>query len=76
MSVLPPKADICSARGHVRFGPITDSCTAAIYFYPQHLIADPQGDGSFSRCVGLVQVSDADGIDVHRECAESQAVRE
>jgi hypothetical protein len=24
----------------------------------------------------VVQVSDADGIDVHRECAESQAVRE
>jgi len=24
MSALPPKADMCSARGHVRFGPIAD----------------------------------------------------
>src|SRR5262249_3361468 len=24
MSALPPKADICSAQGHVRFGPIAD----------------------------------------------------
>jgi len=24
MSALPPKADICSAKAHVRFGPIAD----------------------------------------------------
>src|SRR5262249_1788083 len=30
MSALPPKADICSAPAYVRFGPIADSCTAAI----------------------------------------------
>src|SRR5262249_35137585 len=29
MSALPPKADMCSALGDVRFGPIADSCTAA-----------------------------------------------
>src|SRR5262245_58877549 len=29
MSALHPKADMCSALGHVRFGPIADSCTAA-----------------------------------------------
>jgi hypothetical protein len=28
MSVLPPKADIRSAKWHVRFGPIPNSCTA------------------------------------------------
>jgi hypothetical protein len=26
---LPPKADMCSALGDVRFVPIADSCTAA-----------------------------------------------
>ena len=30
MSALPPKADMCSALLHVCFGPIADSCTAAI----------------------------------------------
>jgi hypothetical protein len=29
MSALPPKADMCSALGHVRFVPIADSRTAA-----------------------------------------------
>jgi len=29
MSALPPKADMCSALAHVRYGPIADSCTAA-----------------------------------------------
>ena len=29
MSALPPKADMCSALGDVRFVPIADSCTAA-----------------------------------------------
>jgi hypothetical protein len=29
MSALPPKADICGAQAHVRYGPIADSCTAA-----------------------------------------------
>src|SRR5262245_40491999 len=29
MSALPPKADMCGAVADVRFGPITDSCTAA-----------------------------------------------
>jgi hypothetical protein len=24
MSALPPKADMCSARDHVRYGPIAD----------------------------------------------------
>src|SRR5215470_639377 len=28
MSALPPKADMCSALGHVCFGPKADSCTA------------------------------------------------
>ena len=28
MSALPPKADMCTARGHVCFVPIADSCTA------------------------------------------------
>jgi hypothetical protein len=29
MSVLGSTADMCSALGHVRFGPIADSCSAA-----------------------------------------------
>src|SRR5215813_7857531 len=29
MSALPPKADMCSAIAHVRYGPIADSCSAA-----------------------------------------------
>src|SRR5262249_111836 len=29
MSALPPKADMCSAVAHVRFGPKADSCRAA-----------------------------------------------
>src|SRR5262249_24267820 len=29
MSALPPKADMCSALGHLCFGPKADSCTAA-----------------------------------------------
>jgi hypothetical protein len=29
MSALPPKADICAAQAHVRFGPEADSCSAA-----------------------------------------------
>src|SRR5262249_48755214 len=29
LSALPPKADMCSARAHVGFGPIADSCGAA-----------------------------------------------
>src|SRR5262245_50738052 len=29
MSALPPKADMCSALGNVRFGPKADSCCAA-----------------------------------------------
>ena len=28
MSALPPKADMCGALAHVRFGPKADSCTA------------------------------------------------
>ena len=30
MSALPLKADMCSARAYVRYGPIVDSCIAAI----------------------------------------------
>src|SRR5262245_24568910 len=30
MAALPPIADMCSAITHVRFGPIADSCNAAI----------------------------------------------
>src|SRR5215813_37569 len=30
MSALPPKADTCGATRDVRFGPIADSCSAAI----------------------------------------------
>jgi hypothetical protein len=30
-SALPPKADMCSAAAHVRFGPKADSCSAAKY---------------------------------------------
>jgi hypothetical protein len=33
MSALPPKADISSARGDVRFVPKADSCTAAKNVY-------------------------------------------
>jgi hypothetical protein len=29
MSALPPKADMCGALAHVRFGPIAASCSAA-----------------------------------------------
>src|SRR5262245_2916819 len=29
MSALPPKADMCGAQGHVRFGPIADIATVA-----------------------------------------------
>ena len=36
MSALPPKADMCSAKGHVRFGPIADISVKA---RPQKLLA-------------------------------------
>jgi hypothetical protein len=32
MSALPPKADICSAQAHVRFGPIADIARVMIGF--------------------------------------------
>src|SRR5215475_3118077 len=38
MSALHPKADICSALAHVRFGPIADSCTAAKELLFDHLV--------------------------------------
>ena len=36
MSALTPEADMCNALAHVCFGPIADSCTAAM----QKLAAD------------------------------------
>src|SRR5262245_25664237 len=30
MSALPPKADMCSAQGHVRYGPIADIAAPSI----------------------------------------------
>src|SRR5262245_60383077 len=38
MSALPPKADICSALVHVRYGPKADSCTAAKELLFDHLV--------------------------------------
>jgi hypothetical protein len=38
MSALSPKADMCSARAHVRFGPKADSCGAAKKALFDHLI--------------------------------------
>jgi hypothetical protein len=53
MSALPPKADMCGATAHVCFGPIADSCTAANYFYPQHLITDPKAIADFQGALDL-----------------------
>src|SRR5262249_61611773 len=36
MSALPPKADMCGARGNVRFGPIADIRRAPIAERPYH----------------------------------------
>src|SRR5262249_37513029 len=38
MSALPPKADMCGAPEHVRFGLIADSCTAAKGSLFDHLV--------------------------------------
>src|SRR5262245_37639745 len=38
MSALPPKADMCSAPTHVRYGPIADSCSAAKRSLFDHLV--------------------------------------
>jgi hypothetical protein len=38
MSALPPKADMCGATRDVRFGPIADSCTAAILSLFDHQV--------------------------------------
>src|SRR5215470_5435061 len=38
MSALPPKADMCGALAHVGFGPIADSCAAAIAYTFAHLV--------------------------------------
>jgi hypothetical protein len=47
MSALPPKADMCSAAVHVRFGPKADMCSAKAYvrFTPNSDI-----DCVFRRC--------------------------
>jgi hypothetical protein len=56
MSALPPKADMCIAAAHVCFGPKkADSCTAANYFYPQHLITDPKAMADFQDALGLAR---------------------
>jgi hypothetical protein len=39
VSALPPKADICSAPAHVRFGPKADICNA-----PPHVRFTPESD--------------------------------
>jgi hypothetical protein len=43
-SALRPKADICSALGHVCYGPIADSCTAANL---QQAVAGPARSGHY-----------------------------
>src|SRR6516164_6529237 len=45
MSALPPKADMCGARAHVRFGPKADSCSAA----KSIAIRSPRGEQRTSR---------------------------
>jgi len=37
MSALPPKADMCGALGHVRFGPLADmaTCPCDVRFTPE-----------------------------------------
>jgi hypothetical protein len=55
MSALLPKADMCSATRDVRYGPKADSCTAANYFYPQHLITDPKAMADFQGALGLAR---------------------
>src|SRR5262245_37921071 len=42
MSALPPKADMCSARGDVRYGPKADSCSAAKRSLFDHLVGGGQ----------------------------------
>jgi len=38
MSAIPPKADICSAIRHVRFGPIADiDALGQLQYIPRHL---------------------------------------
>src|SRR5262252_5455165 len=55
MSALPPKADMCSARGYVRFGPKAD-----ITRLFDHLVGareQSRGDNK-PECVGRLQVDD------------------
>jgi hypothetical protein len=42
MSALPPKADICSALAHVRYGPIADIFVSLQLTFQEHCFADAQ----------------------------------
>src|SRR5262249_6141152 len=55
MSALPPKADMCSALAHVRFGPKADSCTAANSLFDQFVRSPDErvGDVDAERLCGL-----------------------
>jgi hypothetical protein len=51
MSALPPKADICSALAHVRFGPKADMGVCALDQATLHFAIDgvgPKGSFGFS----------------------------
>jgi hypothetical protein len=51
MSALPPKADICSALAHVRFGPKAD--IASLVDHPIGAAEQRRGDGKAEHTGGL-----------------------
>src|SRR5262245_39056707 len=59
MSALPPKADMCGARGYVRFGPGADSCGATKRSLFDHLV----GDGKERRRYGEPEHAGGFGVD-------------
>src|SRR5262249_12847563 len=56
MSALPPKADMCGALAHVRYGPIADSCTAA-----NRTLNQPPHQRARRRCRGRCPIASSSG---------------
>jgi hypothetical protein len=53
MSALPPKADIERQSLHVRFGPIADSCAAAMLSLFDHQVGASKQRKRYGKAKGL-----------------------